>query len=342
LRTVEESGRHLLSLINDILDLSKIEAGKVELQIGPAAVGMICQASLQFIKQTALKKRIQVSLTLDSQVTTLQADERRLKQILVNLLSNAVKFTPEGGAVGLDVKGDAEKSVVRLTIWDTGIGIAPENMDKLFQPFVQLDSRLSRQYSGTGLGLSLVHRMVEMHGGSISVESEVGKGSRFTVSLPWAVNQEINQPEEEMGRQRNKESEGRVVASSPDHPVTVLLADDNEISLGMVSEYLMVKGYRVIPARNGREVIQRAREDKPDIILMDIQMPGMDGLEAIRRIRSDAASKVAKIPIIALTALVMPGDRERCIEAGANEYIGKPVSPQGLVKVIQALRSKGD
>ncbi len=339
LRTIEDSGRHLLALINDILDLSKIEAGKVELQIGPASIGPVCQASLQFVKQTALKKQIQVSSTLDSQVTTLQADERRLKQILVNLLSNAVKFTPEGGAMGLEVKGDAEKSVVHFTVWDTGIGIALEDMARLFKPFVQLDSRLSRQYSGTGLGLSLVQRMAELHGGSVSVESEVGKGSRFTVSLPWPETS-IQVDKEQVDKKG--EELGHLVTLSPSHPVTVLVADDNEISLSMMSEYLGLKGYQVIPARDGREVIQRAQEDRPDIILMDIQMPGMDGLEAIRRIRADAASDVAKVPIIALTALVMPGDRERCFEAGANEYISKPVSPKGLVEAIQTQLFKGD
>jgi len=347
LRTIEDSGRHLLALINDILDLSKIEAGKVELQIGPASIGPVCQASLQFVKQTALKKQIKVSSTLDSQVTTLQVDERRLKQILVNLLSNAVKFTPEGGAMGLEVKGDAEKSVVHFTVWDTGIGIALKDMNRLFKPFVQLDSRLSRQYSGTGLGLSLVQRMAELHGGSVSVESEVGKGSRFTVSLPWQADQETRasgQGYQVTGRQGDKEKKtpGHLAALSPDHPVTVLVADDNETSLSMMSEYLVLKGYQVIPARDGREVIQRAQEDRPDIILMDIQMPGMDGLEAIRRIRADATPNVAKIPIIALTALVMPGDRERCFEAGANEYIGKPVSPKGLVEAVQARLFKGD
>jgi CheY-like chemotaxis protein len=220
-------------------------------------------------------------------------------------------------------------------------------MARLFKPFVQLDSRLSRQYSGTGLGLSLVQRMAELHGGSVSVESEVGKGSRFTVSLPWQADQETHASGQEYqvtGRQGDKEKKtpGHLAALSPDHPVTVLVADDNETSLSMMSEYLVLKGYQVIPARDGREVIQRAQEDRPDIILMDIQMPGMDGLEAIRRIRADAASDVAKVPIIALTALVMPGDRERCFEAGANEYISKPVSPKGLVEAIQTQLFKGD
>jgi signal transduction histidine kinase len=185
LADIEENGRHLLSLINDILDLSKIEAGKIELGIGPVLVESVCHASLSAIKHEAGEKRLKVSVSLDRMAPAVAADALRLKQILVNLLSNAVKFTPEGGSIGLEVKGDAERGVAHFAVWDTGIGIAQEDVPRLFQPFVQLDSSLSRQYPGTGLGLVLVHRLVELHGGSVTVESEPGRGSRFTVSLPW-------------------------------------------------------------------------------------------------------------------------------------------------------------
>ena len=333
LRTIEESGRHLLALINDILDLSKIEAGKVELQIDSVSVESVCRVGLQFVKQTAVKKQIKVSSNLDPRAKVILADERRLKQILVNLLSNAVKFTPEGGSVGLETQADAENGVLRFTVWDTGIGIAHQDMGRLFKPFVQLDGGLSRQYAGSGLGLSLVQRMVEMHGGSVSVESDgvPGHGSRFSVSLPWTDSDARVPGAEKVAI----EPPVRAGATLPARPITVLLVDDNEASLDMMSEYLQDKGYRVIPARNGREAVQRAREDRPDLILMDVQMPGMDGLEAIRHIRSDSGPGEAGVPIIALTALAMPGDRERCIEAGANGYLSKPVSPKGLIDVIQ-------
>ena len=204
LGNIAESGRHLLALINDILDLSKIEAGKLELEIAPVMVEFVCQASLRFINQMAQQKRLKVFTNLENVVTTLQADARHLKQILVNLLSNAVKFTPEGGSIGLEVAGKVEscpthdafvasglagQGVIHFTVWDKGIGIASEDLERLFQPFVQLDSGLTRQYPGTGLGLALVRRLVHLHGGSISVESELGKGSRFTVSLPWQGNE---------------------------------------------------------------------------------------------------------------------------------------------------------
>ena len=210
--TIEESGRHLLNLISDILDLSKTEAGEMKLEIVAVSVESACQASLQLVRQMTLQKRLKVSLTLDSGVTILEADERRLKQILINLLSNAVKFTPEGGELGLEVVGDGENKVVRFTVWDTGIGIAPEDAERLFKPFTQLDSSLSRRYEGTGLGLSLVHRLAEMHGGGVSLESQVGVGSRFTVSLPW---REPGQGEQERGRERGIVEPGSPVRLSP-------------------------------------------------------------------------------------------------------------------------------
>jgi len=343
LHSIEESGRHLLALINDILDLSKIGAGKMELDLGMVPVESACQSSLRIIKESAQKKQLKVSWSFDGTVTTVQADGRRLKQILVNLLNNAVKFTPEGGLIGLEVRGDVEHQMVHLTVWDTGIGISPQDVGRLFQPFVQLDGSLSRQYGGTGLGLALVYRMVEMHGGSVEVESEVGKGSRFTVSLPWRGEGGVaqGQPDGETRRRQDQEIKVRDQRTGDQKdrgPVTILLAEDNEANINTVSEYLTIKGYQVIAARNGVEALDRARETRPAMIVMDIQMPGMDGLEATRRIRADA--DLNKIPIIAMTALTMPGDRERCLEAGANEYVSKPISLRDLVKMIEEQRSK--
>ncbi len=194
LHHIEESGRHLLELINDILDLSKLEAGKLDLDVEEVVIAQVCQASVRLVKQTATQKRLNVSLNIDHAITVLQADARRLKQMLVNLLSNAVKFTPEGGAIGLDVVGDAAAGRVHLTVWDTGIGIADNDLPRLFQSFVQLDSRLARQYAGTGLGLALVQRMAVLHGGSVAVESTLGQGSRFTITLPWAAAVPVSDP----------------------------------------------------------------------------------------------------------------------------------------------------
>ena len=337
IRTIEESGRHLLDLINDILDVAKIEASEEELELAPVSVEVVCEASLGLIKQNAHKKQLKVSSALDSAATVLRADERRLKQILVNLLTNAVKFTPEGGSIGLEVAGDAERGAVHFTVWDTGIGIAAEDMERLFQPFVQLDSGLSREHTGTGLGLSLVQRLTEMHGGGVSLESEVGKGSRFTVSLPWREATEVVEPAAEQRVIPGRPTEPTEV-SPTDQGSLILLAEDHESNIETIADYLRVKGYRLTVARDGVEALERAREARPDLILMDIQMPRMDGLEATRRIRADTTSGVARVPIIALTALAMPGDRERCLEAGVNEYLSKPVSLRHLVDAIEAQR----
>lgn len=184
LNDVVESGQHLLALINDILDLSKIEAGKIELQRAPVNVAAVCQASLRLVREQAIKKNHSVSLLLPSDALTIRADERRLKQMLVNLLSNAVKFTPDGGKVGLEVHAGGAAPDIRFAVRDTGIGIRPELQARLFQPFAQLDSALNRQYGGTGLGLALVRRLAELHGGHVEVQSTPNEGSCFTIVVP--------------------------------------------------------------------------------------------------------------------------------------------------------------
>ncbi len=459
-RSIEDSGKHLLELINDILDLSKIEAGKMELEISLVSAEEVCQASLKLIRQMAQARRQEVGYSLKPLDLRLMADNRRLKQMLVNLLSNAVKFTPEGGALGLEVEGDRQQQVVRFTVWDKGIGIAARDFPKLFQTFVQLDSSLSRQYSGTGLGLALVRRMTEMHGGGVAVESEPGQGSRFTILLPWRLPSDpmstsqsgthrARLPISALGRALTVEdspataeqltgyltdlgvanvvyprAEGAVEQAAelqpgvilldlflPDYsgwnvlaqlkadsrtrhipvvivsvlddrlrasewgandhlvkpvaraelqqalervmapafmesarPVLVvsprplrrriLLAEDNETTLHVLSDYLEMEGYEVRIARNGSDAVQKARTFRPELILIDVQMPGMDGLEAMRLIRREPA--LAGISIIALTALAMPGDRERCLAAGAHDYLTKPVNLEELAQAIHS------
>jgi PAS domain S-box-containing protein len=460
LHRIEESGRHLLALINDILDLSKIGAGKLDLVWDFVPVTSVCQASLQFIDEAARKKNQKVLLTIDTAVKTVWADQRRLKQILVNLLSNAVKFTPQDGEISLTVTGDRARKQVRFTVSDTGIGISPDRMEYLFKPFVQLDNSLARQYEGTGLGLALVYNLIELHGGGIRVESDVAKGSQFMVTLHWDETEEPAQAgsnssqtvdSDQVGIKsssrvdlffreygievkpfwiesdflnqlaalspevmvldldtfssgldvlREVEQDPRtaliplLVTGSPEkmppsietsssaafltvpynrqdlirllgkitprgtggltHQITflreksrastakqaqILIADDNETSGRTLADYLNNitspgnHAFRVTIAYNGAEAIERTREINPDLILMDIQMPGMDGLEAIRRIRAD--EKIRHIPIIAITALAMTGDRKRCLEAGANEYMSKPLSLKELTDMIE-------
>ncbi|MGE5657402.1 MAG: PAS domain S-box protein [Actinomycetota bacterium] len=335
LQTVKRTGSHLLELINDLLDLAKVESGQIELSCTPAPVAVLCQSSLEFIKQQALKKQIELELKLPSYLPEICVDERRIRQVLVNLLNNAVKFTPNGGRITLEVslpnferEGEEEEDWLRFAVRDTGIGIAPENIHKLFQPFVQIDSALNRQYEGTGLGLSLVKRLVELHGGQVGLTSELGVGSCFTIELPGVI---VQPPAPEAQPQIDP----RLEPSSPDRATSplILLVEDNEDNIVTVASYLEVKGNRLLVARNGQEAIALTQSECPDLILMDIQMPGMDGLEAIRQIRR--LPQMGQIPIIALTALAMTGDRERCLAAGANDYLSKPVKLKQLAATIQ-------
>ncbi len=331
LNHIEEGGRHLLDLINDILDLSKIEAGKLELRRGPVDVETVCQVSLRFIKQMAQQKGVKVLTEIDDKVEIIEADERRLKQILVNLLNNAVKFTPDGGQVGLRVAGDEPEEIVRFTIWDTGIGIAEADMKHLFEPFVQIDSSLSREYEGTGLGLSLAARLTELHEGSISLDSQVGQGTRLTISLPWQREETAPPPN---SRQATLLAPGHPIPTSAS--TKILLVEDNETTIITLRDYLhRERGYRVFVARDGAEAVAMAEVERPDLILMDVQLPVMNGLEATQRLRSDRHPRLAETPIIALTALAMPGDRERCLAAGANEYLSKPISLHRLGLLIE-------
>ena len=325
--TIIESGHHLLSLINDILDLAKIEAGQIVLNIEEVDVQRVCQASLRMISEMAHKKNQEVSLQIAPDLDVVWGDERRLKQILVNLLSNAVKFTPENGNLGLQVHADRREKRVIFTVWDNGIGIPEKDLQRLFHPFVQLDSSLARGATGTGLGLALVTQMVRLHGGSISVDSQPGEGSRFNVVLPW-------EPALVSDAELRLKSTGKFRAIRPDvkdRPLLLIIEDAREANL-MMSDYLENAGYRVLTARDGVTGIEQARQSDPSLILMDIQMPNMDGLEATRRLRSEPQFRAT--PIIALTALAMPGDRERCLAAGATDYIMKPVSLKNLAELI--------
>lgn len=183
--SIQQSGHRLATLINDMLDFSKLQQGRLELKLAAVAIDRLCQVCLQTVEPQAAEKKLKLTSTLDPAVQHIQADERLLMQVLLNLLRNAVKFTLYGGKVGLDVHGDPAQQAVHFVVWDTGIGIAEEDLNKLFQPFVQLDAGLTREYVGAGLGLSMVCQIINLHGGSIAVESKLGQGSRFTVTVPW-------------------------------------------------------------------------------------------------------------------------------------------------------------
>lgn len=338
--SIDESGRHLLDLINDILDVSKIEAGKLTLVESPVEVSGVVRGSLFFIRQAALRKELTIEQDVPQDTPLILADGRRLKQLLVNLLSNALKFTPEGGRIGLTVRFDAVSRRVFFTVWDTGIGIAPGDLERIFQPFEQIDSRLTRRYNGTGLGLWLVRRLANLHGGDVSCESELGRGSRFIVSLPWrevSLDAETPQPLPEPSSVTPR-AEPPPPPVAPAQRVRVLLAEDNQINQMMFTDYLWLHGCQITLAQNGAEAVALATKEPPEIILMDVQMPEMDGIEAMRRIRATPAT--AQTPIIALTALAMPSDERRCLEAGANHYLSKPVRLSELKDKVFELVSR--
>ena len=334
LQMIEGSGNHLLELINDILDLSKIEAGKLVYYPQSVSIDELCKSSLAFIEEQAAKKSIEVMYVNQAQVSNIFADARRLKQILVNLLTNAVKFTADKGHVTLTVNTDLDQDLIQFSVMDDGVGIAQKDLQKLFQPFVQVDSSLNRHYEGTGLGLALIQKLTDMHGGSVHVESEVGKGSCFTINL--SCNQDttaaLKEPEMPKAIPVSKSLEKVDASETAVCRGRVLLAEDNQPNILTIGEYLESHAYEVVVAHNGLEAIAKAEEINPDIILMDIQMPAMNGLEAIAHLRAE--DRFASTPIIALTALAMPGDRERCLQAGATEYLSKPVSLRMLLRTI--------
>jgi CheY-like chemotaxis protein/nitrogen-specific signal transduction histidine kinase len=333
LSTIKRSGQRLLSLINDILDVSKIEAGEVALDINTIAVLPLCDSSLASIQQQAADKEIQLDLQVSSAIVNIAVDEQRMRQVLINLLSNAVKFTAARGQITLSVNqaaGVEENGAIDFAVTDTGIGIASADQDKLFQPFVQLDSKLNRQYAGAGLGLAFVKQIVELHGGRVLLQSELGQGSCFTVRLP----QTCLMPDP-------GSSNIMPVTSDYSQPETttsalILLVENDEAYVNTFSNYLTAKGYRTVWAKNGQEAIELADSKLPDLILMNLQMPQMDVLAAITSIRQNP--QLVTIPIIALTTLTPADDfpagteieLEHCLAIGASDYLTKPVQLKQL------------
>jgi PAS domain S-box-containing protein len=329
---LEDAGRHLYSLLSDILDLARIGAERLSLEPASCALGEVCESALAIVRGEARKKGIDVAWRGPAEPVRFVADARRMRQVLVNLLSNAIKFAPAGGSVELSASGDGEAGLIRFEVRDTGPGIAPEDFPKLFQPFTQLDTRLSREHAGTGLGLALVRSLAELHGGHAEVESEPGKGSRFRVVLPWR--RPVPWSIEALGTGAAELSGSRARAAT----ARVLLVEDDDPNRTILGEFLRMRGFTVDEASTGSEALACAASSPPDLVVLDIQLPGMDGLEVLARLR---ASGGAVPPVLALTALAMAGDKEKILAAGADAYLAKPASLAMLGKEIDRLLASG-
>jgi len=330
LTRVEESGKHLLSLINDVLDLAKIEAGRLELSTESVHVAALGSGILRLLEPAAEAKGIRLRASYDATAPTISADPRRLQQVLLNLLSNAIKFTESGGEVTLYTEADPAHGRLAIHVLDTGEGISEDAQSRLFKPFSQLESTLTKRHGGTGLGLSIVKRLVEMHGGEVALESALGRGSKFSVSLPWSPARSDAPPS---GLPEGS-SDARSTSLAAPHAARVLVVEDNENNVVLLSDFLTSEGYEVVVARTGTEGVARAESAEFDVILMDVQMPEMDGFEATRRIRR--LPKHHRTAIIALTSFAMPGDRDKCLAAGMTDYMAKPISLRALAQLIKS------
>lgn len=324
---ISTSGNSLLRLIDDILDFSKVEAGKMLLERLSFDVHDVVLKVARMMQPQADQKGFAVRVeTRDGGPFQAFADPQRVHQVLVNLAGNAVKFTADGSVV-LAVAVVDER--VRVEVKDTGIGIAPEALSKLFEDFVQVDSSTQRQYGGTGLGLAISKQLVEAMGGKIGVSSEAGVGSVFWFELPVAA--EVASAEQAANDEPRKSSAGQLAVTTGRK---VLVAEDNRLNLRLAVRVLETFGLRVDTAVDGESATRMVSENSYDLVLMDCLMPGMDGFEATRRIRQDEEASGEHLPIIALTANALPEDREACLAAGMDDFVSKPFTRQALLQAM--------
>ena len=330
LETAQRCAHSLLSLLNDILDLSKIESGKMGLEKIPFQLKSVVNEAIKTYQARARQKRVDLVAEVSPDVAdTVYGDPMRLRQVLGNLLSNAIKFT-ESGHVRVFLRNAADpkdgRSEFELIVEDSGVGIPSDKLEKIFDKFTQADGSITRRYGGTGLGLTITRRLVEMFGGKIWVESIEGQGSKFFVRIPLEV---ALKPKRAVVEEKSNGSEKiSLEGRSPQ----ILLVEDNAVNQKVVLAILSKRGFHVEIAANGLEALTALQKNVFDLVLMDVQMPYMDGIEATRKIREELGLR--DLPIIAMTAHAMTGDRERCIEAGMNDYASKPVNPTTLVHTI--------
>ncbi|MCP4131184.1 MAG: PAS domain S-box protein [bacterium] len=323
LNYVKESGNHLLEMVNDILDLSKIEAGRVEIEKRSFDFGKMLKRSPSTVKSIAHKKGIDMDIAIDPDIGWLVGDEVRIKQVIYNLLSNAIKFSIPGKQIGIEAKG--VDSVIEVTIWDEGTGIPENYLNRIFDPFEQVKNEGTANTEGTGLGLSISKRLIELHNGAIYVTSKLGEGSAFTISLPGRIRVEKDYPEKE-------DNQGVDTCTEAMYNKTILVVEDNEANIKLIQAALEPLCFRLDYALSGEEAVELALERQYDIVLLDIQLPGIDGIEVMRRIRT---LNRGKLPIVAMTSFAMKGDKEKFLYQGFDDYISNPVDLDLLNNVIR-------
>ena len=328
---LKNSGEYLATIINDILDFSKIEAQQLFLDDIPFDLFMVVEEAIAIINVRAKKKNLPVSFSISADIIrSLSGDPVRLKQILINLLGNAVKFTKEGQvrmAVEKFSEGDAPAAHETLIfrVIDTGIGIPKEKQDIIFESFTQADTFINRQFGGTGLGLSICKRLVRLMGGTIGVESMEGEGSTFFVILPF----------KKSGKTLQTDSAGQLKFDEESRPITILLADDMEPNRSVFHKYLQKSPVSIVDAANGEEAFEIFKNGTFDLVIMDIEMPVMNGLEATKKIRAWEKDKaLKKTPLIFLSAHAFGEQRKECFEAGCNDLLVKPVRKADLLKAV--------
>jgi signal transduction histidine kinase/CheY-like chemotaxis protein len=330
---IASSATNLLAIINDILDLSKIEAGRLEIDRVEYSPQAVATESLELVRAEALERGLAVKLETDAEpIEAITGDPLRVRQILQNLVGNAVKFT-ESGQVTLGIEHatlNGERAV-RYVVTDTGIGIRAEKMDAIFDAFTQADGSTTRKFGGTGLGLTITKRLTELMGGTIELESEVGNGTTFRVTLPDAARSQVAafEPRRSMVKQVPGSGSHGAWANEPRGRPRILVVDDNRMNRRLLERFLNHLGHdEVTMAANGAECLEALELEEFDLVLLDMQMPVMNGYETVRRMRDDP--RWEELPVIAVTAHAMVGDAERCLAAGCTGYIAKPFSASEL------------
>lgn len=342
IKTLQTSADSLMKLIGDFLDIARIEARTVELEQVPFSITALIDDIVGMMAIQVQAKGL--SFTGEGECVenkTYIGDPGRLRQILLNLCSNAIKFTDKGHvhvSIACHPTEKEEVELVCIAVADTGIGIAPEKVSSIFEKFVQADTSINLRYGGTGLGLAITKTLVEIMGGTVTVNSEVGKGSVFRVCLPLKLGRalDIAQPGRLGSDDRPSATQGK------DKP-PVLLVEDNATNILVTTAFLEEFGHTVAIAHNGVEALEFVRTSPCSVVLMDVQMPGMNGFETTRCIREHEKQRcLVRLPIIGMTAHSLAGDRERCLESGMDDYIAKPFNPEELRdKIIKALRPSG-